>query len=109
MFDRYDVFVTPSAGTPAFDVNRTHPETIDGVTLANYMGGSTLNAAMTMASCAAVAVPAGFDQYGRPVGLQIAAPPRQEARALAAAGFLERLTGLERLLPIDPRPGTVPV
>jgi amidase len=54
-------------------------------------------------------VPAGFDQYGRPVGLQIAAPPRQEARALAAAGFLERLTGLERLLPIDPRPGTVPV
>ncbi len=48
MFERYDVFVTPSAGTPAFDVNRTHPETIDGVKLANYMGGSTLNAAMTM-------------------------------------------------------------
>jgi amidase len=108
MFEHYDVFVTPSAGTPAFDVNRTHPETIDGVTLANYMGGSTLNAAMTMASCAAVAVPAGFDQYGRPVGLQITAPPRQEATALAAAGFLERLTGLDRLVPIDPRPGIVP-
>jgi amidase len=108
MFERYDVFVTPSAGTPAFDVNRTHPETIDGVKLANYMGGSTLNAAMTMASCAAVAVPAGFDQYGRPVGLQIAAPPRQESRALSAAAFLERLTGMDRLVPIDPRPGTVP-
>jgi amidase len=109
MFERYDVFVTPSAGTPAFDVNRTHPETIDGVTLANYMGGSTLNAAMTMASCAAVAVPAGFDRFGRPVGLQIAAPPRGEARALAAAGFLERLTGLDRLVPIAPREGVVPV
>jgi amidase len=108
MFERYDVFVTPSAGTPAFDVNRTHPETIDGVKLTHYLGGSTLNAAMTMASCAAVAVPAGFDQHGRPVGLQIAAPPRQEARALAAAGFLERITGLDRLLPIDPRPGVVP-
>jgi amidase len=108
MFQRYDVFITPSAGTPAFDVNRTHPETIDGVTLANYMGGSTLNAAMTMASCAAVAVPAGFDRFGRPVGLQIAAPPRQEARTLAAASFLERLTGLDRRVPIDPRPGTVP-
>jgi len=108
MFERYDVFVTPSAGTPAFDVNRTHPETIDGVTLANYMGGSTLNAAMTMASCAAVAVPAGFDQFGRPVGVQIAAPPRQEARALAAAGFLERLTGLDQMVPIDPREGVVP-
>jgi amidase len=109
MFERYDVFVTPSAGTPAFDVNRTHPETIDGVKLANYMGGSTLNAAMTMASCAAVAVPAGFDQYGRPVGLQIAAPPRQEACALSAAAFLERLIGIDRQLPIDPRPGTVPI
>ncbi len=108
MFDRYDVFITPSAAAPAFDVNLRHPETIDGVKLDNYMGASTLNAAMTMASCAAVAVPAGFDQYGRPVGVQIAAPPRQEARALAAASFLERLTGLDRQLPIDPRPGTVP-
>ena len=108
LFDRYDVFITPSAGTPAFDVNRTHPATIDGVKLTNYMGGSMQNAAMTLCSAAAVAVPAGFDQYGRPVGLQIAAPPRQEARALAAAAFLERLTGLDKLLPIDPKPGTVP-
>ena len=30
------------------------------------------------------------------------------ARALAAAGFFERLTGLDRLVPVDPRPGTVP-
>ena len=109
LFERYDVFVTPSAGTPAFDVNRTHPETIDGVPLANYMGGSMLNAAMTMASCAAVAVPAGFDRFGRPVGLQIAAPPRQEARALAAGLFLERLTGLDQKVPVDPKHGTVPV
>jgi amidase len=108
MFERYDVFITPSAGTPAFDVNLTHPATIDGVKLENYMGAATLNATMTMASCAAVAVPAGFDQFGRPVGLQIAAPPRQEARALAAAGFLERLTGLDALVPVDPKPGTVP-
>jgi amidase len=108
MFERYDVFVTPSAGTPAFDVNRTHPETIDGVKLANYMGGSMLNAAMTMASCAAVAVPAGFDRFGRPVGLQVAAPPRGEAKALAAAGFLERVLALDGLVPVEPREGVVP-
>jgi amidase len=108
MFEIYDVFVTPSAATPAFDVNLRHPERIDGETLTNYMGASTLNAAMTMASCAAVAVPAGFDQYGRPVGLQIAAPPRGEATALGAAALLEQLTGLDEMLPIDPRPGTVP-
>ncbi len=108
MFETYDVFVTPSAATPAFDVNLRHPETIDGEKLTNYMGASTLNAAITMTSCPAVAVPAGFDQYGRPVGLQIAGPARGEAACLSAAWFLEQLTGLDRLLPIEPRPGTVP-
>jgi amidase len=108
MFETYDLFVTPSAATPAFDVNLRHPETIDGQKLTNYMGASTLNAAMTMASCPAVAVPAGFDKYGRPVGLQFAAASRGEAAVLGAAWLFEQLTGLDKLLPIDPKPGTVP-
>jgi len=109
MFTEFDVFVTPSASTPAFDVMLRHPETIDGEKLTNYMGASTLNAAMTMASAAAVALPAGFDRFGRPVGLQIAAPVRGEATALGAAALLEQVLGLDRLLPIDPRAGVVPV
>ena len=71
-------------------------------------GGSMLNASITLAGCPAVAVPAGFDQYGRPVGLQVAAPPRQDALALMAAAMFEAITGLDRMLPIDPRPGVVP-
>jgi amidase len=108
MFESYDIFVSPSAATPAFDVNLRHPEYVAGRKLTDYMGASTLNAAVTMTSCPAVAVPCGFDQYGRPVGLQIAAPIRQEARAMGAAHLFEQLTRLDKLLPIDPRPGTVP-
>ena len=108
MFERYDLFITPSAATPAFDVNLRHPETIDGRKLTNYMGASTLNAAITMTSCPAAAVPCGFDRFGRPVGLQFAGPPRGEAAVLAAAALFEQLTELDRLLPLDPRPGTVP-
>ncbi len=108
MFQTYDLFITPSAATPAFDVNLRHPATIDGEALTNYMGASTLNAAMTLAACPAVAIPAGFDQYGRPVGLQIAGPPRGEAAVLAASALYEQETGLAALLPIDPVAGTVP-
>lgn len=108
LFSRYDLFITPSAATPAFDVNLRHPETIDGQKLTNYMGASMLNAAITMTSCPAAAVPCGFDRFGRPVGLQFVAPARGEAAVLAAAALFERLTELDRLLPIDPRPGVVP-
>ena len=108
IFARFDVFVTPSAPTPAFDVMLRAPESIAGQKLANYMGGSMLNAAMTMAGSPAVALPCGFDQYGRPIGLQIAAAPRRDDTALRAASVFEAMGGLNTLLPIDPRPGTVP-
>ncbi len=108
MFQRYDIFITPGAATPAFDVNLRFPTHVDGKRLDNYMAASTLNAAITMSACPAIAIPCGFDQYGRPIGLQIVAPPRHEARALQVAALFEKLTGLDRLLPIDPRPGRVP-
>jgi hypothetical protein len=69
--------VTPGAATPAFDVMLRNPVSIASAKLEHYMAGSMLNAAITMAGCPAVAVPCRFDQYGRPVGLQIAAAARR--------------------------------
>lgn len=108
LFARYDVLITPGASSPAFDVNLRAPDKIAGKALDNYMGGSLINAFATLASCPAVAVPCGFDQYGRPIGLQVVAPPRQDGRALQVAALFEGLTGLGAMLPVDPRPGTVP-
>lgn len=108
IFALYDVLVTPGASSAAFDVNLRAPEKIGGKVLENYMGGSLINAFATLASCPAVAVPCGFDRYGRPVGLQVVAPPRQDARALQVAALFETLAGLDRMLPIDPKPGVVP-
>jgi amidase len=42
MFETYDIFVSPSASTPAFDVNLRHPDYGDGRKLTDYMGASTL-------------------------------------------------------------------
>ncbi|UYN95530.1 MAG: amidase [Enhydrobacter sp.] len=107
-FRTYDLLVTPGAPTGAFDVNLRAPATIAGRKLENYMAGSTLNSAITVTGSPAVAVPCGFDRHGRPVGLQLVGKPRGEAALLQAAALYEQAVGLHKLLPIDPRAGTVP-
>ncbi|MFZ2004841.1 MAG: amidase family protein [Stellaceae bacterium] len=107
-FKPYDLLVTPGALTPAFDVNLRNAPTIGGKKLDNYMGGSTVTAVITLSACPAMAVPCGFDQYGRPVGLQLVGRPRGEAALLQAAALFEQVTGLNRLLPVAPKPGVVP-
>jgi amidase len=107
-WQKYDLLVTPGAPTAAFDVMLRAPETIAGKKLENYMAGSTLNSAITVSGSPAIAVPCGFDSFGRPVGLQLVGKPRGEAALLQAASLYEKLAGLDKLLPIDPKPGTVP-
>ncbi len=107
-FETYDILVTPGSATPAWDVRLRARDIVDGQKLTNYIAGSALTSAITLTSCPAISIPCGFDRFGRPVGLQIVAPARGEAAALAAAAVFERMSGLDRLLPIDPRPGTVP-
>ena len=46
------------------------------------MSGSTLNSAITVTGSPAIAVPCGFDSFGRPVGLQLVGKPRGEAALL---------------------------
>ena len=107
-FQTYDLLITPGSPTAAFDVNLRTPGTIAGKKPENYMAGSLVNSAITMTSCPAVAIPCGFDRFGRPVGLQLVGRPRGEAALLQAAALYEKLVGLDALLPIDPKPGTVP-
>lgn len=108
MFETFDVFVLPGSATPAFDVALRFPRFVDGVAQETYIAASLITSCITMTSCPAVAVPFGLDQFGRPVGLQIVAPPRQDALALRAAALFESLAAAPDL-PIDPRPGAVPL
>jgi len=107
-FATYDLLVSPGASTPAFDVELRMPETIDGRNLENYLGASLITAATTMMALPSIAVPCGFDRYGRPVGLQMVGRHRGEAALLQAAALFEQAMGLCALVPLDPRPGTVP-
>lgn len=107
-FETHDLLVAPCASTPAFDVNSRMPERIDGKPLEHYLGGSLITAIPTLMGVPSLSLPCGFDQWGRPVGLQLIGPPRGEARLLAAAAMLEEALGLADAVPVDPRPGLVP-
>jgi amidase len=107
-FATYDLLVSPGASTPAFDVELRMPATVDGRKLENYLGASLITAATTMMALPSIAVPCGFDRYGRPVGLQMVGRHRGEAELLQAAVLFEQAMGLSSLVPIDPRPGAVP-
>ncbi len=107
-FETYDLLVTPGASAPAFDVNLRMPATIDGQKLDNYLGASLITAVPTLMGTPSLAVPCGFDRHGRPVGLQLIGRPRGEAGIISAAALIEQALGLSQMVPIDPRPGTVP-
>ena len=107
-FATYDLLVSPGASTPAFDVELRMPATIDGKKLENSLGASLITAATTMMALPSIAVPCGFDQYGRPIGLQMVGRHRGEAELLQAAALFEQVMGLASLVPIDPRSGAVP-
>jgi amidase len=107
-YAEYDVLVMPGASTPAFDVTKRMPARIDGEPLDNYLGGSLVTAIPTLMGVPSLVLPCGFDQFARPVGLQMVGPPRGEAPLLAAAALFESAAGLASLVPIEPRTGKVP-
>ncbi|MGE0848601.1 MAG: amidase [Hyphomicrobiaceae bacterium] len=107
-FATYDLLVTPGASTPAFDVTLRMPASIDGRKLEHYLGASLITAATTVMGLPSMAIPCGFDRYGRPVGLQLVGRHRGEAAMLQAAVLFEQAVGVQPGVPIDPRPGTVP-
>ncbi len=108
-FETYDILVTPGASAPAFDVNLRMPSAIDGVKLETYLGASLITAVPTLMGTPSIAVPCGFDQWGRPVGLQIIGRPRGEAEIISAAALIEAALGVSGRVPIEPRAGNVPV
>lgn len=104
-FETYDLLLCPTTIVTPFPVERRYPTECNGVTFDNYVGWLAIVSAITIACCPGLSIPCGFTRENLPVGLQIVAPPRGEAKALAAGKLLENILGLGALTPIDPRPG----
>jgi amidase len=102
-FRSYDLLILPAAPILPRDVKERWPREINGVKLDNYVEWLKLAALVTMTACPVLALPAGFSRDGRPVGIQVVAPPRGEAALLAGALVFEDILEIRGQVPIDPR------
>jgi amidase len=102
-FETYDLLLTPATIVPPFPVEHRYVTECAGIKFTNYLDWLAIAYAITMVCSPALSLPCGFTAERLPVGLQIAGPPRSEARILAAAKGLEDILGLRGTTPIDPR------
>ncbi len=102
-FERYDLLLTPATVVAPFPVEERYVKECNGVTFGNYFEWLAIAYAITLACCPGLSLPCGFTREELPVGLQIAGPPRGEARILSAAKMLEDVLGLRGSVPIEPR------
>src|ERR1700737_4955375 len=102
-FKTYDLLLTPATIVAPFPIENRYVAECAGHKFDNYVEWLAIVYAITLACCPALSLPCGFTASGLPVGLQVVAAPRGEARLLAGGRVLEDLLGVRGATPIDPR------
>jgi amidase len=102
-FETYDLLLVPTTIVAPFPIEQRYVAECAGKKFDNYVEWLGIVYAITLACCPALSLPCGFTASGLPVGLQMVAPPRGEAKLLAGAKVLEDILGLRGTTPIDPR------
>jgi amidase len=103
-FEDHEFLLAPGACCPPNPIEERWVREVDGHTFENYIGWLTLPACITLTTCPALAIPAGFTDDGRPVGIQLVGAPRGDAEVLSAGAAIEEILGVSDAVPIDPKP-----
>jgi amidase len=105
-FEHYDLLLCPTVSVPPFPMEQRYVETIAGQPTETYIDWIAITFAVTMTSCPALSLPAGFSSSGLPIGLQVIGRPRGEAELLRACHRMEEVLGLASKVPMTPRSST---
>jgi amidase len=95
-FETYDYLVLPTAQLFPFDANIHWPKEIAGTTMETYHDWQKGVIPVTMAGLPALAVPAGFNAVGLPMGIQIVGANHAEFALLQLAYAYDQATGWTR-------------
>jgi amidase len=103
LFERCDLLVGPVLRRLPYRLGQAATGGAVGADIASRARGwGSPTYLITTMACPALSMPAGFTADGRPIAMQLVAPPRHEARLLAWASGIEAAIGLSRRVPLDP-------
>jgi amidase len=91
-FETYDYLVLPTAQLFPFPVELDWPHEIAGRKMTTYHEWMKGVLPVTMAGCPALAVPAGFNAHGLPMGIQIVGPNQADLACLQLAHAYDTAT-----------------
>jgi amidase len=92
LFARFDALALPAAQVFPFDAALRHPEAIAGRSMDTYHRWMEIVVPASLAGVPALAVPAGFDARGLPMGLQLIGPAGGDAALLQLGQAWHRAT-----------------
>lgn len=93
-FDNFDIVLSPVTPTTAYKIGENINDPV------KMMLGDMYTVAVNMAGLPAVSLPAGFDESGLPVGMQLIGRAFDEAALIAAAGAFQRETDFHKKIPV---------
>jgi amidase len=101
-FERHDALACPVVPVAPFAADTQSVASIEGQALERESDWMLLTYAVSLTGCPALSLPCGYTTDGRPVGLQLVAPPGEDGRLLAIGRALEEALEVHPRAPVDP-------
>jgi amidase len=91
-FEKYDFMFAPASQVFPFDATTHWPKEVGSVSMDTYHRWMQVMIPISMSGCPALAVPAGFNDHGLPMGIQIVGPNHAEMACMQLAHAYDQAT-----------------
>ena len=91
-FEKYDFMIAPAGQVFPFDATTHWPKEVGGVVMDTYHRWMQVMIPISMSGCPALSAPAGFNDRGLPMGIQIVGPNHAEMACMQLAHAYDQAT-----------------